>query len=647
MAEVIASSPAGLTQQTTSTNAHTTTTSTIPHARWPSLPTNLLSLLNPFAQTADSDDSHNINKNDPTKATLESQHPTASSLKRPVLSTVQFGQSGSAPPSPSRSSASIMFAEPETRSTSEDGSREGSISDLKRSRKSSRPKERMSICHPVPESKVKQRLHRQPRSLLQLHRLQPNARPLPALEVIPSANFSVRLTRAITKVFQAKHGFCANDLVVLKAEKYGTQDEEAQARDVIGLICKGSREEQKIGSGKMLIHMASGKQWEAYTTANGAYECCTTDEHGLKETVRWVPKKNKDGKGISSDGTRKFNFSTISPHSRRHPIIANLQKTALDINDSYKVPEPLAVTPLGTPSMSATILEDGFDEEVVGRNECTTDDATRQIIYLTAIWVAMREGWSPNFRYEDKRESLIGESPNSPARSMTNPPHSPPASPSPYASLEKRASIKSFGSGIVRRASVMSRSKRNSTASVKGESDAESPAPSRSASVTLGPSGRSRADSSATVLVHRAASNRRKKTEAMASFRSDLVCDDDLHEMSNEDLSTRPSVDTPKKPRPSPLARKAGGHPSGHGERSADTTPDGVRTAGKSRSLSLTPEDKPGHRTSTTTDGTTSTRQPSHQPQSNHHPLPQFQPEKKRKKGGVWRKLLCGASKSI
>ncbi|PPJ50253.1 hypothetical protein CBER1_04872 [Cercospora berteroae] len=603
----------------------------IAQARWPSLPTNLLSLLNPFAQASTNNDA-NGDESDPAKtAAQRSQRNESelSTLKRPVLSTMQYnGMSGSTPPSPTRSSTSVMFAEPDTRSTSDDGSRDGSVSDFKRARKSTRPKTRYSICHPVPESKVKQKLHRQPRSLLQLHRLQPNARPLPALEVIPSANFSVRLTRAITKVFQAKHGFCVNDLVVLKAEKYGTQDEEAEARDVIGLICKGSREEQKTGSGRMLIHMASGQQWEAYTTSNGAYECCMTDEHGLKEVVRWVPKKNKDGKGVASDGTRKFNFSTISPHSRRHPVIASLQKTGLEINDSYKIPEPTIRTPLSTPQLSATILEDAFDEDAGDRGQSVvTDDATRQIVTLTAIWVAMREGWSPNFRYDDKRDSLAAEPPNSPGRFVASPVLSPPGSPAPFAPPEKRASIRSFGSGIVHRASHLGRSNRNSVSSVRGDSDVESPAPSRSASISLAPAGRTRADSSSTVLVHRAASNRRKRTEA-------------LREDSLEDLTASGSTaaQTPRKPQSSPLARKSVGDgkssesdmPTHHNDASPPPTTGGSRSG--------TSEDKAGNRTSTTTEGTTSTRR------LNHPPVLEMRAQPKRR--GWRRLLLCGSSKA-
>ncbi|KAF2215445.1 hypothetical protein CERZMDRAFT_94856 [Cercospora zeae-maydis SCOH1-5] len=603
-------------------------------ARWPSLPTNLISLLNPFAQASSTS---NDAAGDPTHpaATTQRHESELATLKRPALSAVQrTDMSASTPPSPVRSSTSVMFAEPETRSTSDDGSRDGSVSDAKRARKSTRPKTRYSICHPVPESKVKQKLHRQPRSLLQLHRLQPNARPLPALEVIPSANFSVRLTRAITKVFQSKHGFCVNDLVVLKAEQYGTQEEEAEARDVIGLICKGSREEQKTGSGKMLIHMASGQQWQAYSTSSGGYECCLTDEHGLKEVVRWVPKKKKDGK-LAPLGSRKFNFSTISPHSRRHPVIATLQKTGLEISDSYKIPKPTIKSPLSSPKIRATVLEDALDEDADDDDQVVvTDDATREIVTLTAIWVAMREGWSPNFKYDDKRDSLPIEPPASPGKFAASPVISPPASPAPFAPVEKRASIRSIGSGIVHRASHLGRSNRNSVSSIRADSDAESPAPSRNASIHLTSAGRTRADSSSTVLVHRAASNRRKRTEA-------------LRENSLEDLTisdskrAHVSVETPRKPQSAasaPLAKRSVGDEHSSESDLSDGENDTSPPAATGRSRSGTSEDKAGHRMSTTTEDTKSTRR------NNHPPVLEMRAQPKRR---GWRRLLiCGSSKA-
>ena len=255
-------------------------------SRWtPSIPSNLMSMLNPFS-------------NDDTDQSTSDANASAqqSSKRQSILSGFLSSPTPAEPPSPDKEDVS-MFAEPDTRSNSDDGSREGSVSepDKAKSQKCNKPKTCYSICHPAPASAKRQKLHRRTRSLMQLHRLSPDSRPKPAFDIVPSANFNVRLTRAITKVFKTKHGLCPNDLVVLKAEKYSFErDEDQEARDIIALICKG-RKEDGATQGKAKICLPEGREWEAYPTPNGGYEFFSTDEHGLGLTVRWVPKKNKDG----------------------------------------------------------------------------------------------------------------------------------------------------------------------------------------------------------------------------------------------------------------------------------------------------------------------------------------------------------------
>ena len=512
-------------------------------ARWvPSLPTINLNALNPFA-----------NGDDGGRRSVESARQNgdaATNTKRPTLSPLSFGSSTSAtPPSPLESNADIMFAEPDTRSTSEADSREGSV--LSPKKNSNKPKTRYSVCHPPPASMARHKLHRRPRSLLQLHRLSSSTRPKPAFDVIPSANFSVRLTRAITRLFRAKHGLCPNDLVVLRAEKYSAEeeDEEQEARDVIGLICKGRKDDAAMAGGKAKIYMASGQAWEAYPLMNGGYEFFSTDEHGLGLTVRWVPKKNKDSSKMKD---KRFNFSTISPNSRRHPVIAALSEKALEVNDKYKMPDQAAVTPLSTPKAgSQSALADAMDDGAGGQQQCETDDILREIIVVTGLWVTFKEGWSPTFKYDEKESAsstaagTLGRSAsasisNSPSKSITSPLATPPGSPS-QVPLDKRNSIRSMSSSIFRRNSLLSKSNRASQVSVP-EEDAE--ALRRSDSVNR-KAGRARGDSTSTVLIHRAASNR-KKNNYQATWRPDLLdAQHPLNETSREHLSGTPPPPQP------------------------------------------------------------------------------------------------------
>lgn len=610
-------------------------------ARWtPSLPTNIINMLNPFA-----------NSNDDADKPASNTHNDML-LKRPILSTIPIKAADSGPPSPSKSSGSVMFEEPDTRTNSEDGSREGSVDGRRRTKKSQRPKTRFSICHPPPESTVRSRLHRRPRSLLQLHKLTANARPRPALEVIPSANFNLSLQRAVTRVFKTRHGLCQNDVVVLKAEKYNSDESDHdQEQDVIGLICKGRKDDEKNIAGTPSIHMASGAIWEAIPMPNGGYEFSSTDEHGLQLKVRWVPKKNKDGKLATKHGKRRFNFSTISANSRRHPVIATLCGSALEINDSYKVPEPAALTPLSSPAKESILDDVEDDEDGSQRNE--TSDQLREIITMTAIWVNFKEGWSPSLKYEEK-DSFT---PRSPSRtgtslSMDSVPGSPPPPP-----VEKRSSLKSLGSGIIRRTSVLSKSNRSSIISVPEENEPTDDAPSRSASVAKS-TGRSRADSSSTVLVHRAASNRRKNNQQAAAWRPEhlLSTHDPLQETSREDLSRDFSTPT-RKATPSPLAAKNGNtesarrpaartsedDASGPGQLFAQSTPTPSPQSRSQRSSSRTPDDtptKPVHREASRTASETTADSSG----VGSHGKTRASTTKSKRRSLGFRRLLCGSA---
>jgi hypothetical protein len=257
-----------------------------------------------------------------------------------------------------------------------------------------------------------------------------------------------------------------------------------------------------------------------------------------------VPKKSKK-EGAKSE-LRRFNFSTISANTRRHPIIANLSKSALDIYDSYKMPDLSTATPTATPKQHATTLEDGLDSDdnTFSKQEVRrTDDFIRSIITMTSIYVAFKEGWSPHFKYDD-------QAPSSRRNSIHTPVSTPPASPAPYPTvLEKRSSILSVSSSLFRKSSL--RTNRTSTFSAldnNTKSTEDIPA-ARSSSAKA--TGRARADSTSTVLVHRAASNRRSNNNRAATWRPDLLSagkQSEVREVSREGTPTAQNI----KPSPQP-----------------------------------------------------------------------------------------------
>ncbi|QIW98712.1 hypothetical protein AMS68_004230 [Peltaster fructicola] len=489
----------------------------------PSLPMGMLNSINPFA-AADTPKQETKE----TTATTSTAAADNSFFKRPIFGAIlsrPAATTADGRPTHERSESTVMFAEPLV-TDSDDASREGSVSNEARRQKRCRnkPKTSFSICHPPPASLTRHKLHRRPRSLLQLHKLSSNARPVPAYEVIPSANFSARLTKSIIKTYKTKHGLCYNDMVVLRAEKYYTEDheEEQASQDIVALICRG-RNNEAAACGKAKISMSNGEDWEASAHSSGGYEFFTTDDHGLGITVRWVPKKSKDGKS-----KRRFNFSIIAAGTRRHPVIATLCETELDVFDTYKVPDPAVSTPLSTPVQSDNFLTQAMeDEDAPVNDECITDERLRSIIAVTSIYVAFKEGWSPYFKDDEKDAAKAAASPQK--ELLATPVNTPPGSPL-QKGLDKRGSIRSVGSGLLRRSSLLSRTERNSTVSVDS-------IPSTDASAPAAKTGRARSDSASTVLVHRATSNRRRNNQG-ATWRPDLLnVQNSVPETSREDLT--------------------------------------------------------------------------------------------------------------
>ena len=605
-------------------------------SRWtPSIPTNIIDMLNPFSN----DDSNKSNAE--SYQSNKRQSMFASILPSGAASSTA---NTTEPESPGKEDdVSLFFDEPEDARSNSDG---GSENGTKRGERRAKAKTCYSICHPPPTSTTRQRMHRRPRSLIQLHKLSTSARPQPAFEVIPSTNFSVRLTKAITKVFKTKHGLCPSDLVILRAEKYAKDEptEDQEAKDIIALICKGRKEDGAV-PGKAKICLPGGREWEAYPAMKGGYEFFSTDEHGLGLTARWVPKKSKDA-GKVDDGDKKrpskFNFSTISPNSRRHPVIAALGKTGLEIYDTYRMPDPSAATPLSTPQQGSSLLSDAMEEEDSGKQQCETDDRLRQIIVMTGIFVAFKEGWSPYFKYDDKDKDMLGvqRSPSlqySPARSQTfgSPVSTPPASPGP-APLEKRNSFM----GVIRTGSLLSKSNRNSSASFPEIPEATQNGTTKS--------GRKRADSASTVLVHRAASNRAKHRQA--TWRPDLVSE--VQESSKERSPSAPmaAIAAPwTSPSPTPDRRHSLAQPilppthaSGdNSETESESEEERDSTKPIPRSATAGPTE-PEKRESSTTTTTSSSHEA---PRKVASPAPLPVPAKKKKSG--LRRLLCGSGRDM
>lgn len=342
----------------------------------------------------------------------------------------------------------VRFQEPELESeTMSDGGRsvansEGSETTAsggrRRKRLSTRSSTSFQLAHPAPTLTQKQRLLQiRPKLLLQLQQLAPGARPRPAIDVLPSTLVVPRLTQKFTRMFRGKAELGVNDVMVVRSEDYdqpdnnysieGTDsDEESIAnRELMAVICQMPKD---LGGsqGRAEIVLHDGSVWVATPLPNNHYEFVSIND---KITARWVkrPIVRRSVDFLTAPPTAgsdfKFIFSIMNPNSRRHPIIASLTRSTLDIPDYYVSVSSSAgnhppMSPMG-------YLQDNQAEDEEPGTERSTfaiDADTRALIQITGIWVALREGLSPYFKYNDAMAICNGRRrSNSQTRDMSRP----------------------------------------------------------------------------------------------------------------------------------------------------------------------------------------------------------------------------------
>lgn len=304
----------------------------------------------------------------------------------------------------------------ETRSIGSENS-EATAGGGRTKRRSSKPSTQFALAHPAPTLTQKQRvLQIRPRLLLQLQRLSANARPRPALDVVPSTVVVPRLAKRFPRIFRNKGELGANDVMVVKSEEYdvpqgrGHEDADSdgeafEARDLIAVICQLPKDEGG-SQGKAEIVLSDGSIWVASPLSNGSYEFSRTLENGDKITARWVKRTRirADGHVAAASNDRKFTFSIIDPTTRRHPILGTITQRTLDIPDSFtSVASSSGRLAPTSPVMTRPMSLDGayFAETRPERQSHMLDENTKTLIEVTGIWLSLREGWCPYFTYND------------------------------------------------------------------------------------------------------------------------------------------------------------------------------------------------------------------------------------------------------
>lgn len=282
------------------------------------------------------------------------------------------------------------------------------------------------LAHPPPAIKHRQRFSIRPKVLLQLQQISGATRPIPVLDVLPSVVFAPKLARKFPSVFKGKDGLGADDLLVVTSQNYNSaplqkgkledisEEDSWATREVVAAICQPKKREPNFEN-TIELCLNHGPVWEASPLPNGAYEFVSRDENGNRTVARWVPRRqlsrrrshNGHGKLEMSyaEQQRKFTFSIINPTSRRHPVIATLYRSSIEISDRYPIPSDIN-TPPGSMFAQMPVSIDGphthFEESKIPPTTTMieTDEYMRNLIAISGIFVAFQEGYSPNFQYE-------------------------------------------------------------------------------------------------------------------------------------------------------------------------------------------------------------------------------------------------------
>lgn len=284
------------------------------------------------------------------------------------------------------------------------------------------------IAHPAPRQKPKPRIiQTRPQLLLQLQQISHGKRPRPSVDIFPSSviagsGIASRLANRFPRVFRLHRELGPHDVLLVRSENYesgiddedpGDDEERIGKRELMAVLSPVPRESRAE------IVLADGSIWLASPLPNGAFEFVHTDPAtGNLTTARWVRRslsRASMGSAVTTCSPtgycpsptpiadHKFTFSIINPLSRRHPIMATLTSNCLDIFDSYTtVPTLSGRFPPTQANQSFPPGPSEDDDSGISMPERTTqivDEMTKMIISVTGIWVALRQEWSPYYKY--------------------------------------------------------------------------------------------------------------------------------------------------------------------------------------------------------------------------------------------------------
>ncbi|KAI8964505.1 hypothetical protein F5Y11DRAFT_87573 [Daldinia sp. FL1419] len=357
---------------------------------------------------------------EPTSPIIRRPRPLSEYIPRVPEATVRFQE----PRCDSTTTRPDTMSEDEGSIASDSDASRVSSSARRTRRKAMRKSTTFLLAHPPPRLGSKQRLiHIRPKLLLQMQQLAANRRPKPAIDVFPSFAVAgpliVPLLKRFPLIARIKRELGVRDIMLVKSEDYDAHasgldsdgdDNDLRSRELLAILSPTLTED------KAEIVLADGTVWTATPRFNGAgtcsYEFVNVGPNGNITTARWV-RKQMATKSLPATPTSpgftptiptpdcKFTFSIIDPNCRRHPIMATLTNSSLDILDSYTTVSQSANRYPPTSPVLSTPTPATKGEHGPERTTQRVEDWQKTFITISAVWVILRHGWSPNWKPTD------------------------------------------------------------------------------------------------------------------------------------------------------------------------------------------------------------------------------------------------------
>lgn len=283
--------------------------------------------------------------------------------------------------------------------------------------RSRRPKTQFSVAVPPPSALPlrKQGIAR-PRALFQLQTQVDSRFHRPVYELIPLSRIdgSRKVGQLIRRLGKAKENITNEDLAVLRVENYNTSGlskdslDVPETREILGIISPCLVEEGS-SKGKAQIFL-DGAVWNATPGRDGRYnlQCIGTEKHSARWYIPKTRRKRAESPNPSSDD-RKLYFAAILPHTTKHPTLASLNKTHMDIYDSYTLNTDLVTQDMLTPLETTTPHHQMSQSSYWSQKETETsstavfnvpiDELHRKLIVVSSFWVMLCEGWSSYYTF--------------------------------------------------------------------------------------------------------------------------------------------------------------------------------------------------------------------------------------------------------